>query len=44
MRLLQKYETIEYVGDWNAQFHEPEIVGKPGQGVKVRLYEAARSA
>ncbi|KAK6859542.1 Cytochrome P450 52A13 [Apiospora arundinis] len=44
VRLLQKYERIEYVGDWNAQFHEPEIVGKPGQEVKVRLYEAASVA
>ncbi|KAK8071787.1 hypothetical protein PG996_005135 [Apiospora saccharicola] len=44
VRLLQKYDKIEYVGDWNAQFHEPEIVGKPGQGVKVRLYEAAKAA
>ncbi|KAK8008281.1 hypothetical protein PG991_010832 [Apiospora marii] len=41
VRLLQKYDKIEYVGDWNAQFHEPEIVGKPGQGVKIRLHEAA---
>ena len=39
--LLQKYDRIEYVGDWDAQFHEPEIVGRPGQGVKVRLCEAA---
>ncbi|KAK8061957.1 cytochrome P450 [Apiospora phragmitis] len=41
VRLLQKYEKIEYVGDWNAQFHEPEVVGRPGQEVQVRLYEAA---
>ncbi|KAK8104467.1 uncharacterized protein PG998_011500 [Apiospora kogelbergensis] len=43
VRLLQKYERIEYIGDWSAQFHEPEIVGKPGQGVKVRLHEAANA-
>ncbi|KAK8043510.1 cytochrome P450 52A1 [Apiospora rasikravindrae] len=44
VRLLQKYEKIEYVGDWDAQFHEPEVVGRPGQEVKVRLHEAANAS
>lgn len=41
VRLLQKYESIEYVGDWHAQYHEPEIVGRPGHSVRVRLFEEA---
>jgi hypothetical protein len=40
VRLLQKYERIEYRGDWHAQFHKAEIVGAPGHGVPVALYEA----
>lgn len=40
VRLLQKYERLEYRGDWSAQFHKAEIVGCPGQGVPVALYEA----
>ncbi|KHN97416.1 cytochrome P450 alkane hydroxylase [Metarhizium album ARSEF 1941] len=40
VRLLQKYDRVEYRGDWNAQFHKAELVGCPGQGVPVALYEA----
>jgi cytochrome P450 len=40
VRLLQKYERIEYRGDWSKQFHKAEVVGCPGQGVPVALYEA----
>jgi cytochrome P450 len=40
VRLLQKYERIEYRGDWHAQYHKAEIVGAPGHGVPVALYEA----
>ncbi|KAI1482004.1 cytochrome P450 [Daldinia eschscholtzii] len=39
VRILQKYEHIEYRGNWYAQQIETEIVGKPKQGVKVALYE-----
>ncbi|KAI1134340.1 cytochrome P450 monooxygenase CYP539B5 [Hypoxylon sp. FL0543] len=39
VRILQKYDRIEYRGDWYAQQHEAEVVGKPSQGVKVGLYE-----
>ncbi|KAI5868288.1 cytochrome P450 monooxygenase CYP539B5 [Durotheca rogersii] len=39
VRILQKYDRLEYRGDWHAQLHEAEIVGKPSQGVKVALYE-----
>ena len=40
IRVCQKYERIEYVGEWEQQFHRAEIVGSPGQGVRVRMYEA----
>jgi len=39
---LQKYDRIEYRGDWQKQFHKAEIVGCPGHGVPVALYEADR--
>lgn len=39
VRLLQKYERVEYRGDWNAQYHKAELVGCPGQGVPVAFYE-----
>ncbi|KAI1806635.1 cytochrome P450 [Daldinia bambusicola] len=39
VRILQKYERIEYRGNWYEQQIETEIVGKPHQGVKVGLYE-----
>ncbi|KAI6360269.1 hypothetical protein MCOR25_006769 [Pyricularia grisea] len=38
--LFQKYERIEYCGDWDAQYHKAEIVGAPGQGVPVTFYPA----
>ncbi|RFU78135.1 hypothetical protein TARUN_4067 [Trichoderma arundinaceum] len=40
VRLLQKYERIEYRGDWAAQYLKADIVGCPGQGVPIALYEA----
>ncbi|KAH8907051.1 cytochrome P450 [Coniochaeta sp. PMI_546] len=40
VRILQKYERIEYRGDWHAQYHKAEIVGAPGHGVPVAFYEA----
>jgi hypothetical protein len=40
VRLLQKYERIEYRGDWDHQFEKAEIVGSPGDGVPVALFEA----
>ncbi|KAL7627839.1 hypothetical protein AAE478_002034 [Parahypoxylon ruwenzoriense] len=39
VRILQKYDRLEYRGDWHAQLHEAEVVGKPSQGVRVALYE-----
>lgn len=43
VRLLQKYERLEYRGDWDAQFHRAEIVGAPGHGVPVAFFEAEDS-
>ncbi|KAK4241393.1 cytochrome P450 [Achaetomium macrosporum] len=40
VRLLQKYQRLEYRGDWYAQFHKAEIVGAPGHGVPVAFFEA----
>ncbi|KAI0125410.1 cytochrome P450 [Xylariales sp. AK1849] len=37
VRILQKYDRLEYCGDWHMQHHEAEIVGRPGLGVKVKL-------
>lgn len=39
VKILQKYDRIEYRGDWYAQKHETEVVGKPSQGVKIAMYE-----
>ncbi|KAI8628242.1 cytochrome P450 [Xylariaceae sp. FL1651] len=39
VRILQKYDRLEYRGDWEAQKHEAEIVGKPSDGVHVALYK-----
>ncbi|RDW59956.1 hypothetical protein BP6252_13043 [Coleophoma cylindrospora] len=40
VKLLQKYERLEYRGEWNKQFQKVEIVGTPGCGVPVALFEA----
>lgn len=40
VRIFQKYERIEYRGDWHAQFMKAEIVGTPGQGIPIALFEA----
>ncbi|KAL4754881.1 hypothetical protein BDW72DRAFT_104008 [Aspergillus terricola var. indicus] len=42
VRILQRYERIEYVGEWDKQFHKSEIVGTPGMGVRLRMYEAGK--
>lgn len=39
VRMAQKYSRVEYRGDWNAQIHKVEIVGTPGMGVNVALFE-----
>ncbi|KAL4923504.1 cytochrome P450 [Aspergillus undulatus] len=40
VRILQRYERVEYVGEWERQFHKSEIVGTPGMGVRLRMFEA----
>ncbi|KAL1968158.1 hypothetical protein VTN77DRAFT_2289 [Rasamsonia byssochlamydoides] len=40
VRILQRYERVEYVGEWEEQFLKAEIVGTPGRGVNVRMYLA----
>ncbi|PSR87051.1 cytochrome P450 alkane hydroxylase [Coniella lustricola] len=42
VRLLQKYDRLEYRGDWHAQVHKAEIVGCPGDGVPVAFHEAQK--
>jgi cytochrome P450 len=39
VRIAQKYSRVEYRGDWHAQIHKVEIVGCPGNGVTVALFE-----
>ncbi|PHH78422.1 hypothetical protein CDD80_6927 [Ophiocordyceps camponoti-rufipedis] len=39
VRLLQRFDRLEYRGDWSAQYHKTDIVGCPGQGVPVAFYE-----
>jgi hypothetical protein len=41
VRLLQRYERIEYRGAWSEQFLKAEIVGTPGHGVPIALFEAS---
>ncbi|OLN92281.1 Cytochrome P450 52A4 [Colletotrichum chlorophyti] len=40
VRLLQRFERLEYRGDWDAQVLKAEIVGAPGHGVPIALFEA----
>lgn len=39
-RMLQRYDRLEYRGDWDKQFHKVEIVGTPGHGIPVAMWEA----
>ncbi|PGG96709.1 hypothetical protein AJ79_09479 [Helicocarpus griseus UAMH5409] len=43
-RMVQKYERMEYVGDWAAQEYKTEIVGCPEKGVRVRFFEPGSKA
>jgi len=40
VRLVQRFERVEYRGDWDAQYHKVEIVGTPGHNIEVALFEA----
>ncbi|KAI0478501.1 cytochrome P450 [Xylariaceae sp. FL0804] len=44
VRILQRYDRLEYRGDWSAQKHVAEIVGRPSEPVMVALYEAQDAA
>ncbi|KAL6830448.1 cytochrome P450 [Trichoderma afarasin] len=39
VRLAQRFESIEYRGDWAAQRLRADIIGTPALGVHVALYE-----
>lgn len=39
VRLAQKYERMEYRGDWNAQSLRADIIGTPALGVPLALFE-----
>lgn len=39
-RIIQRYERLEYRGDWHAQVHKADIVGRPKFGVPVAFFEA----
>lgn len=40
VRFLQKYDRLEYRGNWSEQVLKAEIVGAPGHGVPIALREA----
>ncbi|KND94527.1 Cytochrome P450 52A13 [Tolypocladium ophioglossoides CBS 100239] len=39
VRLAQRYERVEYRGDWEAQSLRADIIGTPALGVPVALFE-----
>ncbi|KAK8086918.1 cytochrome P450 [Apiospora phragmitis] len=43
VRILQRYERLEYRGDWEAQLHKADIVARPSLGVPVALFEAGHA-
>ncbi|KAI1201463.1 cytochrome P450 [Nemania serpens] len=40
VRLLQKYDRVEYRGDWHAQQDKSDVITRPAFGVPVAFYEA----
>lgn len=40
VRIMQRHDRVEYVGQWEDQFHKAEIVGTPGMGVNIKLWPA----
>lgn len=40
-RLAQKYDKVEYRGDWHAQKLRADIIGTPALDVDVAFYEKA---
>ncbi|KAL0935819.1 cytochrome p450 alkane hydroxylase [Colletotrichum truncatum] len=43
VQLVQKFDRLEYRGDWDAQVLRADIVGAPGHGVPVALFHATTS-
>jgi cytochrome P450 len=43
VRILQRYEKVEYRDEWEKQFHKAEIVGTPGRGVPVALFKTKQN-
>lgn len=39
VRLAQRFESIEYRGDWAAQKLQADIIGTPALGIPMALYE-----
>jgi hypothetical protein len=39
IRIVQKYNRVEYRGDWDAQLLKADIVGRPAFGVPVAFFE-----
>lgn len=39
-RLAQKFERIEYRGDWHAQTLRTDIIGTPALDVPIAFYQA----
>ncbi|KAI1148084.1 cytochrome P450 [Nemania diffusa] len=42
VRMLQKYDRIEYRGDWHAQEDKTDVISRPAFGVPVAFYEAPK--
>lgn len=42
VRLAQRFESIEYRGDWAAQAARNDMVATPADGVSLALFEASR--
>ncbi|TGJ85211.1 hypothetical protein E0Z10_g3551 [Xylaria hypoxylon] len=43
VRMLQKYDRIEYRGDWYAQQDKMAVISRPALGVPVAFYEAKKN-
>ncbi|KAI0602244.1 cytochrome P450 [Biscogniauxia sp. FL1348] len=40
VRMLQKFDRIEYRGDWHAQQEQTDVISRPSLGVPVAFFEA----
>ncbi|KAI5918789.1 cytochrome P450 [Camillea tinctor] len=40
VRMLQKFDRIEYRGDWHAQREQTDVISRPALGVPVAFFEA----